>query len=189
MYYIEPEENSPVDNKLVSETIEKYLAYYSEDRDFSIHFIDDEEIRELNKEYRDMDNPTDILTFRNDDGDDFPIVFDAEDEEFAGIGEAESEEMGDIFISLESMRRNAREFGVPEEEELKRLLLHGLLHLRGLDHHSNDFKTEPMLIEQENVLKELGLTKQFFAIFLKRFNLSQKKVCFYKVKFFQLLQF
>lgn len=159
MYYIEPEENSPVDNMLVSVTLDKYLDYYKEYRDFSVHFIDDEEIRDLNNEYRGMDNPTDILTFRNDDGDDFPIVFDTDDEEFAGLGEAESEEMGDIFISLESMRRNANEFGVPEEEELKRLLLHGLLHLRGLDHHTNDFATEPMLIEQESVLKKLGIIK------------------------------
>ncbi|MBQ0070358.1 MAG: rRNA maturation RNase YbeY [Spirochaetales bacterium] len=151
MYYIEPEENSPVDNELVKATLDKYLEYYQENRDFSVHFIDDEEIRELNNEYRNMDNPTDILTFRIEDGDDFPIVFDEEDE----VEEVE-EEMGDIFISLESMRRNAQEFGVEEGEELKRLLLHGLLQLRGLDHKTNDFKVEPMLMEQERVLAELG---------------------------------
>ena len=65
--------------------------------------------------------------------------------------------MGDIFISLDTMRRNAEEFGVGEEEELSRLLLHGILHLRGLDHKTNDFEKEEMLKEQEEVLTKLSL--------------------------------
>ena len=69
----------------------------------------------------------------------------------------DEEEMGDIFISLDTMRRNALEFGVKEEEELSRLLLHGLLHLRGLDHKTNDFDKEEMLKEQESVLAKLSL--------------------------------
>ena len=68
-----------------------------------------------------------------------------------------NEEMGDIFISLDTMRRNAEEFGVGEEEELSRLLLHGILHLRGLDHKTNDFEKEEMLKEQEEVLTKLSL--------------------------------
>ena len=68
-----------------------------------------------------------------------------------------NEEMGDIFISLDTMRRNAEEFGVREEDELSRLLLHGILHLRGLDHKTNDFEKEEMLKEQEDVLAKLSL--------------------------------
>lgn len=151
MYYIEFEECSSVDESLVKETLELLLAHLNEKRDFSLHFIDDEEMRELNNEYRGIDSPTDILTFAINDGDDFPIVFDEEFEV------EEDEEMGDVFISIESMHRNAVEFGVSDEEELKRLLLHGLLHLRGMDHKTNDFSSEPMLIEQERILSELKL--------------------------------
>ena len=52
------------------------------------------------------------------------------------------------------MRRNAVEFEVPEDEELERLLLHGLLHLSGMDHRSNDFSSEEMLLLQEKILRE-----------------------------------
>lgn len=149
MFYVESEIEEKLDMASVNETLKAICSYYGERRDFSVTFVDDDEIQRLNKEYRDIDSPTDILTFRLDDGEEFPIVFDEEYEDQS------QEEMGDIFISLESMRRNAREFGVGEDEELKRLLLHGVLHLRGLDHKSNDFSSEPMLMEQEKVLKEL----------------------------------
>ena len=151
MYYIEKDETIDLDLALVEKTLDLLLAYLKEDRDFSLHFISDEEIRELNNDYRGIDSPTDILTFAINDGDDFPIVFD--DDEII----EEEEEMGDVFISLDSMNRNAQEFGVSSDEELKRLLLHGLLHLRGMDHKTNDFASEPMLIEQERILLELGL--------------------------------
>lgn len=142
MYYIEPEDFPFLEE--VRGYLDSFLAYLKEDRDFSVSFISDDEIQELNREYRNIDSPTDILTFRLADGeDDFPS-FDGENE------------MGDIFISLDSMKRNAKEYGVEEKEELKRLLLHGLLHLRGLDHKTNDFLLEPMLIEQEKILKEIA---------------------------------
>ena len=72
MYYIEFEECSSVDEKLVKDTLELYLNYLKEKRDFSLHFIDDEEMQSLNYEYRGIDSPTDILTFAINDGDDFP---------------------------------------------------------------------------------------------------------------------
>ena len=111
------------------------------DGNFSVTFVSDEEIEELNREYREKDEPTDILTFALSDGDEFPNP------------EGEKE-LGDVFISLESMRRNAREFEVPDDEELERLLLHGLLHLSGMDHKSNDFSSEEMLLLQEKILRE-----------------------------------
>lgn len=146
MYYIEKDDSLNIDIEFIKSTMDKLLSYYNEERDFSLSFVSDEEIKALNKEYRDIDSPTDILTFRLADGDDFPSF-------------EEEEEMGDIFISLDSMKNNAKEFNVDEKEELSRLLLHGLLHLRGLDHKTNDFSKEEMLLEQEKVLKELGFTK------------------------------
>ena len=142
MYTVEPEDFALID--FVRKNLDSFLSYFNETGDFSVTFVSDEEIRNLNREYRNIDSPTDILTFRLADGeDDFPSL------------EGEDEEMGDIFISLESMRRNAREFGVEENDELRRLLLHGLMHLRGWDHRTNDFNSEPMLIEQERILKEI----------------------------------
>ena len=152
MYYVENETEENVDLKEVRAILKKIVSYYGEKRDFSVTFVTDSEIQELNKEYREIDAPTDILTFRLDDTPSFPISFEDEDVDFLN-----NEEMGDIFISLDTMRRNAEEFGVREEEELSRLLLHGILHLRGLDHKTNDFEKEEMLKEQEDVLAKLSL--------------------------------
>ncbi len=143
MYTVEPEDFPLIEE--VKKNLDSFLEYFQEKGDFSVTFVSDDEIHALNKEYRDIDSPTDILTFRLADGDDdFPLY----DEE-------ENTELGDIFISIESCRRNAEEFGVEWKDELRRLLLHGLMHLRGWDHSTNDFSTEPMLIEQEKILKEL----------------------------------
>ena len=152
MYYVENETEEKVDLKQVRAILKKIVAYYGEKRDFSVTFVTDNEIQELNREYREIDAPTDILTFRLDDAPSFPISFEEEDVDFLN-----NEEMGDIFISLDTMRRNAEEFGVKNEEELSRLLLHGILHLRGLVHKTNDFEKEEMLKEQEEVLTKLSL--------------------------------
>ena len=152
MYYVENETEEKVDLKQVRAILKKIVAYYGEKRDFSVTFVTDNEIQELNREYREIDAPTDILTFRLDDAPSFPISFEEEDVDFLN-----NEEMGDIFISLDTMSRNAEEFGVKNEEELSRLLLHGILHLRGLDHKTNDFEKEEMLKEQEEVLTKLSL--------------------------------
>ena len=141
MYSIEA---GPADEHLISSTLDAILAYLGEDGDFSVHFVSDEEIRALNREYREKDEPTDILTFALSDGEAFPVF------------EGEERELGDVFISLESMHRNAVTFGVSDDEELKRLLVHGVLHLLGYDHESNDFSSEPMLIKQEEMMRSLG---------------------------------
>ncbi len=140
MYTVEPGDFPLI--KEVKKNLDSFLEYFDEKGDFSVTFVSDDEIRALNREYRDIDSPTDILTFRLADGDD----------DFPQFLSEENSELGDIFISLESCRRNAEEFGVDWKEELRRLLLHGLMHLRGCDHSTNDFSTEPMLIEQERIL-------------------------------------
>ncbi len=143
MHYIE-DEGGRIDSGKVGEWLGSILAALGESGDFSVHFISDDEMRELNREYRGKDEPTDILTFALCDGESFPEV------------EGEEKELGDIFISLDSMKRNASAFSVAEDEELRRLLVHGILHLRGMDHGTNDFAAEPMLIEQERLMRELG---------------------------------
>lgn len=88
--------------------------------ELSILFCDDRFIQQLNKDFREIDSPTDILSF--EDGTEY------EDEEGTWYS------AGDIAISLETFAKNAEEFGVSLDNELKRLLIHGILHLSGMDH-------------------------------------------------------
>ncbi|MDR2900589.1 MAG: rRNA maturation RNase YbeY [Treponema sp.] len=107
--------------------------------DLSIHFCNNETIKKLNQEYRGKDEATDVLsfelgeTFLDDNGDERILP-------------------GDIIISLDTLKENAEYFVVPIDEELKRLIVHGILHLDGLDHATNE-KEEPMLEIQESLLE------------------------------------
>ena len=110
-----------------------------ENWDVSIHFCFDPLIQELNRTYRNIDSPTDVLSFE--------------------MGEYYSDEKGDeryvagdIVISVDSLKKNAIDFSVSENEELKRLIIHSILHLSGMDHSDNS-KEQPMLILQEDILK------------------------------------
>jgi probable rRNA maturation factor len=109
--------------------------------DLSILYCGDSFIKTLNARYRDRDEATDILSFPQ--GEDFPPV------------PGERRLAGDIVISLDTLVRNAGFFGVSVDEELRRLLIHGILHLDGMDHKSNE-KTEPMLRLQEEILDNLA---------------------------------
>lgn len=125
---------------LVEKYLDLILNELDEKRDFSISFVSPERIRELNREYRNVDSSTDILSFPTIGTTFFP---------------SEEEDLGDIFISIEDMRANAEYFNVSEREELLRLLIHGILHLRGMDHMTNDFEKEDMLIYQERILSKI----------------------------------
>ena len=108
--------------------------------ELSVVFCTDSKIKELNNQYRNKNEPTDILSFN--------------------LGETIKEGdktvylPGDIIISLDSLRENAVYFQIPEDEELRRLLIHGILHLEGMDHETLDCN-EPMLKLQEEILNKL----------------------------------
>jgi len=113
----------------------------------SILFCTDEFMRNLNNQYRHIDSATDILSF--EDGGDY------EDENGRKWKNA-----GDIVISLETLPVNAAYFGTCENDELKRLVVHGLLHLNGMDHGEEHIEkgSRPvcdMLVLQEKVLAAL----------------------------------
>lgn len=107
--------------------------------DLSVLFCGDRYIRKLNAQFRRKDEPTDVLSFT--------------------LGETIEEDgeirylPGDIVISLETLAENARYFKVSPEEELRRLLIHGILHLAGMDHATNA-DIEPMLRLQESLMAE-----------------------------------
>jgi probable rRNA maturation factor len=119
------------------------LARLSKDGwDLSILICDDAFIRGLNRQYRDRDEATDVLSFEQGDA-----YRDGDgNERFLA---------GDIVISLDALSRNAEDFGISRDEELRRLLAHGVLHLSGLDHEDND-PSRPMLVLQEEVLRDLA---------------------------------
>jgi probable rRNA maturation factor len=110
--------------------------------DLSLLFCDDHFIRGLNRQYRDRDEATDVLSFEQG------TVYRAHDG-------TERMLAGDIVISLDALGRNAEEFGVSRDEELKRLVVHGILHLAGMD-HENDDPVRSMLLLQEELLRSLA---------------------------------
>jgi len=129
-----------------SETLGNYAVKVldllnKENWDLSILLCDDKTIKALNTQYRDKPETTDILSFE----------LGAESPNAKGVRYLP----GDIVISLDTLRENSVFFKTPEDEELRRLLIHGILHLSGMDHKTNDI-TEPMLALQEDILKNLN---------------------------------
>ena len=105
----------------------------------SILLCDDSKIRQLNRDYREKDSATDVLSFPQAE---VPIPKNGH------------RAVGDIAISTETMRRNALSRGESIDAELKRLVVHGLLHLDGMDHDDSD-EDDEMLNLQESLLLKL----------------------------------
>ena len=117
-----------------------------DNEEVSVLFCNDEYIKELNSSYRNIDAPTDVLSFENDE--------EYEDEE------GKWKCVGDIAISLDTLPVNAEYFNEDKNAELKRLLVHGLLHLNGMDHGEEHIEKGlapvcEMLVLQENILEKL----------------------------------
>jgi probable rRNA maturation factor len=120
----------------------------------SVVLADDDYIRQLNRQYRGKDAPTDVLSFAMNEhcaGDHEPDIAEAPvDIEIL---------LGDIIISLETTARQAEEFGHSLERELAYLAIHGMLHLLGYDHEDEKERLE-MRKEEEYVLSLLGITRE-----------------------------
>lgn len=114
--------------------------------DLSVLLCGDKTISDLNSRYRGKAEATDVLSFSFNDGEAFPAQKRRNTQRCTP---------GDIVISLDTMRKNAGRFKISEDEELRRLLIHGILHLDGMDHRTNG-KAEPMLQIQERLVAELA---------------------------------
>lgn len=117
-----------------------------DDEEVSVLFCTDKYIQELNRNYRNIDAPTDVLSFENG-------------EEYMDEEGNKWYQAGDIAISLETLPKNAEYFNVDQNEELKRLVVHGLLHLNGYDHGEEHVEkgVEPvceMLVLQKKLMEE-----------------------------------
>ena len=125
------------------------LHSLSERTEVDITIVDDEEIHMLNRDYRNVDRPTDVLSFALDE---------ESEEEPELLGGPEEHLLGDIIISAETASRQAEEFGHGLEREIVYLAVHGLLHLLGYDHMTDEDKAV-MRAKEEEALREIRLSE------------------------------
>ena len=120
---------SAKDEKMLHELLEfaaDYLKLTGE-IGLSLTIVNDAEIHEINKTYRNIDRPTDVISFAIEDlgEDELSVV---------GLPEDMPRELGDLFISIDKTQAQAEEYGHSFERELGFLAIHGFLHLNGYDH-------------------------------------------------------
>ncbi|AVP37172.1 rRNA maturation RNase YbeY [Staphylococcus felis] len=118
----------------------------SEDAELSVTFVDEEEIQAINKEYRNKDRVTDVISF----------AFEEQEELFEGVDLPRV--LGDIIICTDVAKAQANEYNHSFERELGFLALHGFLHLLGYD-HMNDEEEREMFGRQKIILNDFGLTR------------------------------
>ena len=117
--------------------------------EISVSFVDNEQIRELNRDYRGKDAATDVLSFPlGEDG-----VYDKNEETGAYL-------LGDVVISVERAKEQASLYGHSLERELGWLTVHSLLHLLGYDHETCEEDAHDMRRREEQILVSLRLTRE-----------------------------
>lgn len=105
---------------------------------------DNDYIRTINNNFRKKDKPTDVISFAY------------RENPFPGLPD-ELENLGDIYISLEKAKEQSVEYGVTLKEEVKRLLIHGILHLLGYDHEKGRKQAEEMRSKEDEIFASIGL--------------------------------
>ena len=111
---------------------------------FNVIIVDNEKIHEINREYRNIDRPTDVISFALEDDDSF--------------NRTDIRVLGDIYISIDKVRSQAEEYGHSFKRELYFLATHGFLHLLGYDHMTSEDE-EVMFKKQEEVLSKYGIER------------------------------
>lgn len=127
-----------------------------DDAVITVSLVDNPAIHELNRTYRGIDRATDVLSFamREHNGDELEIIYDEADKDALD----NSEQLGDIIISVERAMEQSEEYGHSLEREIGFLLVHGFLHLLGYDHHSPQDE-QAMFGKQERILQKAGLVR------------------------------
>ncbi|MBO6195237.1 MAG: rRNA maturation RNase YbeY [Bacilli bacterium] len=122
----------------------KYLLEYMKiDASFSVIIIDNDRIHEINKTYRGIDRPTDVISFALEENENY---------------EVQERLLGDIYISIDKVYEQAKEYGHSIKRELFFLVTHGFLHLLGYDHMEKDEEKE-MFDLQEKILDSYGVKR------------------------------
>ncbi|MGN7298862.1 rRNA maturation RNase YbeY [Ferdinandcohnia sp. SAFN-114] len=121
----------------------------SEGTEVSVTFVDNERIKEINREYRDKDQPTDVISF---------AMEEMGEGEIAIVGEDIPKVLGDIIISIPRAKEQAEDYGHSFARELGFLAVHGFLHLLGYDHMTKQDE-EKMFSRQKEILEAYGLER------------------------------
>ena len=131
--------------RLIVNSVAAALKYenFKGNAEVSVTLCDNMQTHELNRDYRSIDRPTDVLSFPLD-----------EEENPLGITP-----LGDIVISLEKAEEQSAEFGHSFEREVAFLCVHSVLHLLGYDHEDGKAQESEMFAKQEAILCEMGLTR------------------------------
>lgn len=116
-----------------------------DDLELSVIFVDDARIHEINREYRNIDRSTDVISFALEDNEQYYV-------------EGMPRTLGDIFISIDHAKKQAQEYGHSFYREMCFLFTHGLLHLLGYDHMEKEEETEMFRI-QNNILNVLKIER------------------------------
>lgn len=125
-----------LDSTLTHEKVENAI--------FSVIFVTEEEIQKLNREYRNIDRVTDVISFALEDEEDLP--------------KSNIRVLGDIYICINRMKEQSISYGHSEKRELSFLAVHGLLHLLGYDHMTKEDEKE-MFGLQELILNDANIKR------------------------------
>ncbi len=132
----------------VKEAIYKVAELYGLDNaEVSVTLTDNEHIHEINRDYRKVDRPTDVISFALNEGEEPEIE-----------GGAPINVLGDLIISVEKAREQAGEYGHSVRREIAFLTVHGMLHLLGYDHIEEADRIE-MRKEEDFVMEKLGINR------------------------------
>ncbi len=151
--------------KLIKDVIEASVAYVNCPFEVNVEvtITDNKTIQEINKEQRDIDKATDVLSFPLIDYEipgDFAFLEDTEDDFAYDYFEPDTGELmlGDIVISSEKVYEQAKEYGHSVKRELGFLVAHSMLHLFGFDHMEDEERAEMERMQRE-ILDKLGITR------------------------------
>ena len=145
--YLDIEENKQYEN-LINNVLEKCFEEEDlKDKKLYINVLltNPENIRKINKEYRNIDSETDVLSF--------PMF---EKKELENIFNQNEDILGDIVVSIERVKKQAVEYGHSFERELSYMIVHGFYHIMGYDHIEEDDK-KIMRKKEENILQKLDI--------------------------------
>ncbi len=140
IHYRNEVRGSGLDPRAIKGVMRKLLAEVDHaDAAISLTLVNDAAIREINREHRGKDTPTDVLSFPLEPEGFVPEVL-----------------LGDIVISIETARRQASEYDAPLQREVERLMIHGLLHVLGHDHMEPD-ERRAMEAEERRLAAAIGM--------------------------------
>ncbi|MCR1833872.1 rRNA maturation RNase YbeY [Oceanobacillus caeni] len=154
---IDFQDNTQDMDKEIVDLLERLLQFaakkenINDEAEISINFVTNNEIQEINRDYRGKDTPTDVISFAMQESVEGELEIIDEDMDIP-------ETLGDIIISIEKAKEQAEEYNHSYERELGFLAVHGLLHLLGYD-HMNEQDEKKMFARQEEILGEFGLER------------------------------